>query len=255
MLIIPAVDIMSGKVVRLSKGVFDTSKIYNESPLEYSKKWQDEGASLIHVVDLDGAKSGSLSNLLVIKDIIKNSRVPIEVGGGIRSVEAVATYLNAGAGRVVLSTKILEEPSFLLAPALKGFLNKIAVSIDIKQLQSSDVVTSGTAGWSENGDILLDIPSFIKTLSSVGVLFVNFSDISRDGMLSGPDIVKITHFLKLARKHATSKLFFTYAGGISSLEDIKGLKDLGDEGADAIIVGKALYEGRFSLKEAIACLR
>jgi phosphoribosylformimino-5-aminoimidazole carboxamide ribotide isomerase len=181
--------------------------------------------------------------------------VPIEVGGGIRNVEAVATYFNAGAGRVVLSTKILEEPSFLLKPELKPYLNKIAVSIDIKQLQGSDVVTSGTAGWSENGDILLDIPSFIKTLSSAGVIYINFSDISRDGMLSGPDIVKIVHFLKLARKHMTSQLSFTYAGGISSLEDVKVLKNLDAAGPEAFIVGKALYEGRFSLKEAIEALK
>ena len=252
MLIIPAIDIMSGKVVRLCKGLFEKATIYEASPLECVKRWQDEGAPWIHVVDLDGAKSGVLVNRELIERIIKNSRIPIEVGGGIRTAKDVRVYLDAGASRVVLSTKVMEDSSFLQQPLLKEYLKKIAVSIDIKQMQGPDVVTSGTAGWRPNGDILLDIPTFIKSISSLDLSYVNFSDISRDGMMAGLDIQKIVHFLESARKNAAQAMFFTYAGGISSIEDIKELRALGSGGVEAVIVGKALYENKFTLKEAIA---
>jgi phosphoribosylformimino-5-aminoimidazole carboxamide ribotide isomerase len=251
MLIVPAIDIMDGKVVRLERGDFNRAKVYGLSALEYAKKWQTEGASIIHVVDLDGAKTGEPKNFSVIRDIIGGVSVKVEVGGGIRTEETIKKYLDVGAARVVLSTKVIEDQSFLLTESISAYLNKVAVSIDIKHMESPEVITSGTSGWQQSGDILIDIPSFINAVSSVGVKFVNFSDISKDGMMMGPDAAKILIFLKRARKAAATKLFFTYAGGISSLDDIRVLGRLGDDGVDAVIVGRALYENKFSLKEAI----
>lgn len=252
MLIVPAIDIMDGEVVRLERGDFHRSKAYGLSPLEYAKKWQEEGAKLIHIVDLDGAKTGEPVNFEIIRKVISQVSVKIEVGGGIRSEETIKKYIEAGAGRVVLSTRVIEDASFLLTESLKKFLPSVAVSIDIKHMESPEVITSATSGWLQSGDVLVDIPSFIHTVAAVGVRFVNFSDISKDGMMAGPDPVKILNFLKRARKSSSAKLFFTYAGGISSLDDLRVLKRLGDDGVDGVIVGRALYENKFALKEAIA---
>ncbi|HAJ56889.1 MAG TPA: 1-(5-phosphoribosyl)-5-((5-phosphoribosylamino)methylideneamino)imidazole-4-carboxamide isomerase [Candidatus Omnitrophica bacterium] len=252
MLIVPAIDLMDGKVVRLQRGDFNRVMAYDLTPLEYAKKWQEEGASIIHVVDLDGAKCGEPKNFSVIVDIIKSVSVKVEVGGGIRTAETIKKYAGAGAARVVLSTKVLEDPSFLLSEPVRGCLDKIVVSIDIRHMESPELVTSGTGGWLKGADVLVDIPSFIQSVSSAGVKYVNFSDISKDGMMVGPDPAKILLFLKKARKAVSMKLFFTYAGGISSLDDIDVLNRLGEDGVDAVIVGRALYENKFSLKEAIA---
>lgn len=255
MLIIPAIDIMDGKVVRLQRGEFARQSIYEASPLEFAKKWKEEGAQLLHVVDLDGAKTGELKNFQIVEEIIKKVPVKIEVGGGIRSLDSIKKYIDTGAARVVLSTKVIEDPSFLSGEEIKKYLDKIVVSIDIKQMQTLEVVTSATEGWRKDGDVLIDIPSFLNVVSSVGVPYVNFSDIERDGMLSGPNTQRILSFLQLARTCCLKKLFFTYAGGISSLEDIKTLSGLGEDGVDAVIVGKAIYEKKFSLREAIEAVK
>lgn len=251
MLIIPAIDIMGGKVVRLPRGDFARATVYDLSPLEYAKKWQDQGARLIHIVDLDGARTGEPKNLEMIKSVIKGVSAKVEVGGGVRGEEAVKEYLRVGAERVVLSTKVIEDSSFLLSAKIREYLERVAVSIDIKHMETPEVITGGTSGWMQSGDILIDIPSFIQAISSAGVRFVNFSDISKDGMMMGPDVARILSFLKKARRASAEKLFFTYAGGISSLEDIKVLGRLGVDGVDGVIVGRALYENKFSLKEAI----
>lgn len=252
MLIIPAVDIMEGKVVRLERGEFEKVITYPLSPLAYAEKWESEGALFIHVVDLDGAKSGEPKNFDIVKEIIKRIHAKVEVGGGIRSVDTIKRYLEIGAERVVLSTKVIEDASFLLMRDVKNYLHNVAVSLDIKEMETSEVITGGTAGWLKTGDVLIDIPSFIQTVASAGVRYINFSDISKDGVMVGPDIERIENFLKVARSCASSPLFFTYAGGISSLDDIKNLHSLGQKGVDAVIVGRALYENKFSLKEAIA---
>ncbi|HQP91808.1 MAG TPA: HisA/HisF-related TIM barrel protein, partial [Candidatus Omnitrophota bacterium] len=181
MLIIPAIDIMEGKVVRLEKGDFNRVKEYGLSPVDFAKKWQDEGATIIHVVDLDGAKTGETKNFDTISKVIGSVGIDVEVGGGIRSEEAVKKYLAAGAERVVLSTKVIEDPGFLLSKGLSENLGRVAISLDIKHMETTEVVTSATGGWLKNGDILIDIPSFMQSVCSVGARFVNFSDISRDG--------------------------------------------------------------------------
>ena len=251
MLIIPAIDIIGGKVVRLSRGDYEKASIYDLSPLAYAEQWEAQGARFIHIVDLDGAKSGEPKNFEIICDLKKTISAKIEVGGGIRSVSTIKRYLDIGIERVVLSTKIIEDASFLLSRDIKSYLKNVVVSVDIRQMSTSEIATTGTDGWLQSGDMLPDIPSFIQMVANAGVQYVNFSDISKDGMLTGVDSDKILNFLKVARESVKSPLFFTYAGGISSLEDIKVLKAMGDRGADAVVVGRALYENKFTLKEAI----
>jgi len=252
MLIIPAIDIMKGRVVRLARGKFDKATVYDESPLGYAQRWAGEGATLIHVVDLDGAREGAPQNIEVIQQMTRQVNVKIVVGGGIRTVETIQRYLAAGVERVVLSTKILEDASFLLSREIKGHLARVSLSIDIKHLTSAELVTGGTGGWTQNGDLLIDVPSLVQSVTQAGLKFLNFSDIARDGMLLGPDTEKILYFLKGVRRAASQPLFISYAGGIGSLEDLKALKALGADGADAVIVGRALYENKFTLKDAVA---
>jgi len=251
MLIFPAIDIMKGQVVRLARGKFDAATVYEESPGEYARRWIQEGATFIHVVDLDGAREGAPKNFEVIAQLVRRAGVKVEVGGGIRSVETIRRYLEAGVERVVLSTKILEDASFLLSREIKDYLPRVSLSIDIKHLTSAELITGGTGGWTEKGDLLIDVPSLIQSVTQAGLRYLNFSDISRDGMLQGPDTEKMLHFLKVVRKAASGALFISYAGGISSLGDLKALKALGQDGVDAAIVGRAIYEGRFTLKDAI----
>lgn len=250
MLIVPAIDVMAGRVVRLEQGDFNRPIFYDRPALAYAETWTLQGARFLHVVDLDGAKTGEPVNFSLITDIAKSKGVKIEVGGGIRNVGIIRKYLEAGVERVVLSTRVLEDASFLLCCDIRRYLDKVVVSIDIKDL-TMNALTTGTAGWTKAGDVTIDLKEFIKTLSDAGISYINFSDISKDGMLGGVDVEKIARFLVLAREAAQKKLFFTYAGGISSLEDIRKLKSLGREGVDAVIVGRALYENKFNVTEAI----
>ncbi|MFH0877518.1 MAG: 1-(5-phosphoribosyl)-5-[(5-phosphoribosylamino)methylideneamino] imidazole-4-carboxamide isomerase [Candidatus Omnitrophota bacterium] len=270
MLIIPAIDIMAGKVVRLRQGDFGNVAAYGLSPLAFAEKWQSEGATMIHVVDLDGAKAGEPKNFDVVKEIIKRVRLKIEVGGGIRSTEAIRKYLEVGVDRVVLSTRIMDDDAFLLSRKIEPYLSRVVVSIDVKDIKNiEDVeivdnikgdpseirntlsVLSATAGWAEEGDRLIDLPKVIQRLVKAGVGYLNFSDIARDGMLKGLDIPKILTFIKFVNRITQGKLFLTYAGGVSSLEDILALKSIEKEGLGAAVVGRALYENKFTLKDAI----
>ncbi|MGE5279962.1 MAG: HisA/HisF-related TIM barrel protein [Deltaproteobacteria bacterium] len=255
MMIIPAIDIMKGQVVRLARGKFEKATVYERSPVDYARQWVQEGAELIHVVDLDGARDGEPRNQAVIQQLVREVKVPLEVGGGIRTLETIRAYLETGVARVVLSTKIIEDASFLLSREVKDVLGQVALSIDIKHLTSAELITGGTGGWAEEGDMLIDVPSLIQSVTQAGLTHLNFSDISRDGMLQGPDPEKILRFLKVVRGAAAGQLVISYAGGIGSLADVKALKALGAEGVDAIVVGRALYENKFTLKDAIAAAK
>lgn len=258
MIIIPAIDIMRGKVVRLEQGDFNKATTYDLSAVDFAKKWESQGAGFLHVVDLDGARTGEPKNTQIIKQIIKNVKIPVEVGGGIRTLNVIRDYLEMGVARVVLSTKFLENPSFLYEKDLDAFIGKIAISIDIKKVISGvggkqASITTGAAGWTQDQEF--DLSQGIKKIVVAGVKYINFSDISRDGMMQGLDIVKIKEFLSLVRASAPHGLSFIYAGGISTLVDIKALKDLKEDGVDGVIVGRALYENGFSLKEAIEIVK
>lgn len=222
-------------MVRFVQGRLD-KKIYSKDPVKTAKHWVRQGAKLIHVVDLDGAATGTPANLDIVKEIAKTAGVPVQVGGGIRTNETIETLLGCGVSRVILGTKAVEDEEFL-RKGLKKFKDKIIVSIDAKE---GEVLTKGWQAGCANIDTL----EFACALKEMGFKQVIYTDISKDGTLRGPNIQGTKRLLGTG-------LSVIASGGISSLEDIKKLKKLEVEGLTGIIVGKALYEGKFSLSEAL----
>lgn len=235
MLIIPAIDLKEGKVVRFVQGKYD-KKVYSKDPVKVARHWQSQGAKLIHIVDLDGAMTGKQKNLEIAKQISRAIRIPVELGGGIRKLCAVKELLQAGISRAVVSTKALEDEVFLKS-AIKKFGEKIVVSID--EMQGRVFIK----GWKYTGRI--KTVSLLKKLKSLGLKEIIYTNISRDGTLKGPDILSIRRILK------ESGMEVIASGGIGNLSDIVKLKRLEKYGLKGIIVGKALYEGRFTLSEAL----
>jgi phosphoribosylformimino-5-aminoimidazole carboxamide ribotide isomerase len=237
MLIIPAVDIKDGQVVRLAQGSFKEKRTYSSDPVKTARHWARQGARLIHVVDLDGAASGSPEHLDTAVEIAATCGVPVEFGGGMRSLGIVAQALNLGIARVVLGTKAAEDEDFLKRAYAK-FKEKVVVSVDARD---EKVVTRG---WQKNA-AGLNILTFALRLKRAGFKEFIYTDISKDGMLKGPNLAGVKSLLK------ASGMQIIASGGISSLEDIRRLKSLEKEGLAGIIVGKALYEGKFTLKQGI----
>lgn len=235
MLIIPAIDIQDGVVVRLYQGATDR-KVYSRDPVKTAKHWLRQGAELIHVIDLDGAFSGCPKNIDIVKRIVKEAKAGIEFGGGIRSIAGIKELLSFGVRRVILGTKAIEEPLFL-KQAREKFKDKVIVSIDARD---GKILTKG---WKKGGN--KDAFAFACALKKIGFSEVIYTDISKDGTLKGPNILEIKRILREA------KIKVIASGGISSLDDIYKLKLIEKQGVSAVIVGKALYEGRFTLTEAI----
>jgi len=238
MLIIPAIDLKEGCVVRLFQGDFTESTVYSKDPVKTAKHWIRQGAQMLHVVDLDGASLGEPKNLDVLKEIIKNVTIPVQFGGGVRSLESISLILEIGCGRVILGTKAALDRDFL-ERAFKKFANKIIVSIDAK-----DTLVA-IKGWQEDCG-KKDLFEFASDLKQIGFKELVYTDISKDGTLKGPNIKNIKALLKQTGMRVIA------SGGVSSLDDIRKLKSLEKSGVTAVIVGKALYEGRFTLAEAIA---
>jgi len=237
MLIIPAIDLEDGCVVRFVQGRHD-KKIYSRDPLKSAKHWIKQGAKLLHIVDLDGAVTGIPKNLGIVKNISENVGVPIQFGGGVRKIETIRALLKEyGVQRVVLGTKAVLDSAFL-KKAFKEFKGKIIVSIDAKQ------ETVLTKGW-RSAQKSISVIDFAHTLKDLGFKQIIYTDTLKDGTLSGPNIKGIKALLK------ETGLNIIASGGISSLDDIFKLKKLEKQGLAGVIVGKALYEGRFTLAEAI----
>lgn len=235
MKIIPAVDIKGSRCVRLSQGKADQETVYSDDPLAVANDWDEQGAQLIHVVDLDGAFGGLPVHAELIKNIIYNSSVDIQVGGGIRSMGAIQAYVDAGAYRVILGTVAQEDPSFVQL-ACKQFPGKIMVGIDAR-----DGLVA-IKGWVEvSAQKATDLA---KTLEPMGVSGFIFTDIGRDGMMQGPNIESILNFAR------NTSLPVIASGGVSQLEDISNLLTLKSEGVSGIILGKALYDKRVDFKQA-----
>jgi phosphoribosylformimino-5-aminoimidazole carboxamide ribotide isomerase len=235
MKIIPAVDIKDGRCVRLSQGKMNQETIYSNDPVSMANHWDEEGAQLIHIVDLDGAFQGSPVNSKIVKEIIYSSSVDIQIGGGIRNLETIETYVNAGAYRVILGTVAQKEPEFV-EEACRRFPGKIIVGIDAK---NGLVAVKGWVEVSEQKAI--DLAQKMKKYGIAGFIF---TDISRDGMLQGPNLESIQNFAE------STQLPVIASGGVSNLEDIKNLAKLESCGVEGIIIGKALYDKVLSFKEA-----
>lgn len=234
MIIIPAIDLMDGKVVRLTKGDFTTSKIYSNNPIEVAKEWQEKGAKRIHIVDLDGAKTGKCKNLDVVKKITAELEIPAQLGGGIRSLGMVREALRSGSKWIILGTSVILDEGFL-KETLLSFPDKIIVSADVKDEKIF------VKGWEESSPE--NIFSFIEKLSKIEIASLIITDIQKDGTLEN---VNAEFFEKICK---ASPIPIIVAGGVSSLDDIKRLSDV--EGIEGVIIGKALYEGRIELEEAL----
>jgi len=236
MLIIPAIDLKNGKVVRLRQGDFSQSVVYSDDALAIARKWASQGASFIHIVDLDGAASGVPTNLDLAGEIAKEISIPVELGGGIRTEQAIKEVLIRGIKRVVLGTKVYQDLEFA-RKIITEFKNKVIVSIDSRggKIQAK--------GWTET--ILSSPAELARKLKEFGAETIICTDISKDGMLTGPDVGAIERFLE------ESEVKIIVSGGIASLEDILKLKSLEPKGVEGVIIGKALYEGKIDLSEAI----
>ena len=235
MKIMPAIDIKGGKVVRLRQGKIEDETIYFDSPVETAKMWVARGADFIHVVDLDGAIEGRLDNLKLVKEMVDSVRVKIELGGGIRDERTIQDVIDAGIEKVVIGTKALEED--FISKISKRFGDKIVVGIDAKD---GAVLTKGWLFKTETGAVEL-----AEKMARLGIKTINYTDISRDGMLAGPNIDGLKKMLKV------SGIDIIASGGVSTIDDVKCLKRLEPDGLKGIIIGKALYEKTIDLREAI----
>ena len=231
--IIPAIDLIDGKAVRLQKGDYNKVTVYSEYPEKVAKYFYDCGARYLHVVDLDGAKSGKADNFEVIKKIVDASGLSVEVGGGIRNMEMVKTYVEAGVDRIILGTAALTDPEFL-KEAVEKYGDKITVGVDIKDGMVA------IKGWTEVSSVSCE--DFCRQLEDLGVSSIICTDISKDGMMSGTNLEL---YKNLNRDFSIN---FVASGGVSTLDDIKSLKEMNLFGA---ILGKALYTGAIDLKDAI----
>lgn len=235
MLIIPAIDLKDGCVVRFVQGYKD-KKVYSRDPLKTARFWAGQGAEILHVVDLDGAMRAKAKNLPAVKKIIAGVGVPVQFGGGVRSIALIKKLLGWGVKRVILGTRAAQDEKFL-KQALRLFKRKIIVSIDGRNEKLM------IKGW-KSGAGRMNIYDFALRLKKAGLREVIYTDTSKDGTLKGPNIIGVKAMLK------KSGLKVIASGGISGLEDLRRLKALEKDGLSGIIVGKALYEGRFSLREA-----
>ena len=239
MILYPAIDILGGKAVRLARGDFTQRTDYDADPLEAAKRWADAGARWLHVVDLDGARSGQPANLAEVERIAGGVEVPVQVGGGLRSLSAVTAALDAGAARVILGTAAFSDVEFL-DQAVADHGERIVVSLDARDGKLA------ASGWVEQTQI--PVGDAITRLTDRGVRRFVYSSIERDGVMAGPDLDGARAVA--ATVHGT----FLYSGGVSGLEDLEALAGLRQVNLAGVIVGKALYEGRLEVGAAQALL-
>lgn len=233
MILLPAIDLYEKKVVRLTRGDYAQMTVYNDDPVAQAKLFQEAGAQWLHTVDLEGAKDGSTPNYSVIEAICKDTSLKVEIGGGIRSLDTIQKYLDAGVERVILGTKAVTDPAFL-EESLDKFGSHIAVGVDIKDGKIA------IKGWLETAQD--SVEDFFTKLCKLGVSTVICTDVSKDGMLAGTNV---DLYRQLSQKFS---LDLIASGGASSQEDLTRLKALGLYGA---ILGKALYTGALDLKTAL----
>jgi phosphoribosylformimino-5-aminoimidazole carboxamide ribotide isomerase len=232
----PAIDIREGRAVRLRQGHFDQQTVYADDPLDAARGWVDAGARRLHVVDLDGAEAGRPVALGHVERIVSELGVEVQFGGGLRSLDAISAALDAGAGRVVVGTAAHRDPAMLDA-ALERHGDRVAVAVDVRDGRVT------TAGWTQTTDV--DAASAARDLDRRGVATVVYTDADRDGTLEGPDVGAVA---RIARELERGRLICS--GGIASVSDLEALRDLDAPALSGVIVGKALYERRFTLAQA-----
>jgi phosphoribosyl isomerase A len=231
-ILLPAIDIRGGRCVRLTQGSFDAETVYDDDPVAVARRYRDEGAEWLHVVDLDAALEGEPRNRDMVAAVIAAAGIPVQCSGGIRSIEAVQTAVNAGASRVVLGTMALKDPAFV-AEAVEEFGERVAVGLDVRDGRLR------ARGWTEDAGELWET---LGKLDETGVARYVVTDVSKDGMLSGPNLELLRDVI--GRTNAS----IVASGGVSSLDDLRAIAKLG---VGECIVGKALYAGAFTLREAL----
>lgn len=235
MIILPAIDMMDGRVVRLRQGKADEQTFYEYTPVEIAKQWEDQGAEWIHLVDLDGAFEGESKNLEAVRAICEAVTIPCELGGGIRDMQALEKVMDAGVARAIIGSKAADEPEFVKEAAEAFGGEKIAVGIDAKDGKVA------TKGWVEVTE--WDAKEFAVKMQEMGAGTIIYTDIATDGMLKGPNVKAMEEMLEILDVNLIA------SGGVSVVDDVKRLGEL--DGLYGVIVGKALYEKRVTLEELL----
>lgn len=233
MIIYPAIDVKDGRCVRLVQGKFNDVTVYSDDPVEMALKWEGMGAQYLHVIDLDGARLGEPQNTAVISEMAVKCGIPVQLGGGIRTIEMIEILLCKGIQRVILGTSAVRNPD-LVKKAVQTFENNVVIAIDAKD---GMVAIEGWARTSEFTAV-----GFAKKMEDLGAKTIIYTDISRDGMLTGPNLKAMEEMVKAVNIEVIA------SGGVGKLEDVKNLKEIGMPG---VIIGKSLYTGDVDLKEAL----
>jgi phosphoribosylformimino-5-aminoimidazole carboxamide ribotide isomerase len=239
MILYPAIDIRGGKAVRLTHGRFDAETVYHDDPLDAAGAWVEAGARFLHVVDLDGARAGEPASIGHLRRIVAGTGVPVQYGGGLRTVGAVRDALRAGAERVIVGTAALRDVDFL-DDVLAAYGPRVVVSVDVRGGKIA------TAGWTEV--TAMPAAEAMRRLHDRGVASFVYTDADRDGALEGPSLGDVAAIAGAVRGH------FLYAGGVGRLEHLRALRELRQVNLSGVIVGKALYERRFTIAEGQAAL-
>ena len=234
MIIFPAIDIKDGKCVRLIKGDFNQMTSYEKSPFDQAKVYLENGFNNIHIVDLDGALQGKSSNSQIVKKILQNLKLKIQIGGGIRTIDEVESWVKSGVDKVIIGTAAIENKNFLKTVCEK-FENRIAISLDVKD------GLIFLSGWKKQTNIRAS--DFLKEVENFGISRIIYTDINKDGTKKGPNIKDA---IELSNK---VKIPFIISGGISSIEDIKNIKSLKNKNIEGVIVGKSIYDGDIKINE------
>jgi phosphoribosylformimino-5-aminoimidazole carboxamide ribotide isomerase len=237
MIVYPAIDIKDGKCVRLTQGEFSDVTVYSDSPVEMALKWELMGAEYLHVIDLDGARIGKPQNIPIISEMAVKCGIPIQLGGGIRTIETIEIILSKGVQRIIMGTSAVVDPR-LVEEAAGIFGNNLAIGIDAREGMVA------IEGWAKTSEFTAT--EFAKKMEDIGAKTIIYTDISRDGMLKGPNLRAMEDMIKNVNVEVIA------SGGVSSIEDVKNLKDVGMHG---VIIGKALYTCDVSLTEAIETAR
>ncbi len=237
MIIIPAIDLRGGRCVRLTQGQASAETVYSENPVKIAKRWYDEGAELLHIVNLDAAlNQDDTANLKALESILYEVNIPVQFGGGVRTLDAVRRLDELGATRIVIGTTAIENP-VLLQHIIDEFGSTIVVGIDARDGKVA------LRGWEKISN--LDALDFAQQVAGMGIERIVYTDIARDGMLSGINLEATRAIAEASGIHVTA------SGGVATLDDIYAVKELEEYGVDSVIVGKALYEGVFTLEEAL----
>jgi phosphoribosylformimino-5-aminoimidazole carboxamide ribotide isomerase len=239
-IVFPAIDILGGRAVRLAQGDYDRVTVYNEDPIAQAREFAEEGAEWVHVVDLDGARDGVPGNIAVVERIVREAGIPVQTGGGIRSIETMSRLADAGVARMVLGTKLATDPEFV-REAVSQFGDRVVAGIDARDGEVA------VEGWREGTST--PATQLVAELRDLGIRHLVYTDIGRDGMQTG---VSVDAYEQIAE---TASFPVIASGGISTLDDFAALAALGPDTVEGAITGRALYEGVFKLKHAIRAAR